>query len=59
MLINSNFYESIVFYEYGSNVQNITTKYYSKFKSWHYKKTALERPPKTDAKHQKTDATSI
>jgi hypothetical protein len=24
----------------------------------HYKKTALERPPKTDAKFQKTDATS-
>jgi hypothetical protein len=25
----------------------------------HYKKIALERPPKTDAKYQKTDATSI
>jgi hypothetical protein len=25
----------------------------------HYKKPALERPPKTDAKYQKTDATSI
>jgi hypothetical protein len=25
----------------------------------HYKKTALERQPKTDAKYQKTDATNI
>jgi hypothetical protein len=29
------------------------------FTTYHYKKTALERQPKTDAKYQKTDATSI
>jgi hypothetical protein len=29
------------------------------FSRYHYKKTALERLPKTDAKYQKADATTI